>query len=141
MLANYRAFYKKKVISTFEKIPSITCNIFFSYKASDSTSQTCIKEFMSNWLQIHVRSRIGEDNFIFFLNFQMNEKSFILRKAAQLFALVAVIDFPLRWKTFFSDLIATCKWSDANVDFYLKVLLAIDIEVVDREIPHTLEVR
>jgi exportin-T len=70
----------------------------------------------------------------------MNQKTFILRKAAQLFALVAVIDFPINWKSFFNDLIATCKWSDANADFYLKILLAIDQEVVDREIPHTTEV-
>jgi exportin-T len=70
----------------------------------------------------------------------MNQKAFILRKAAQLFALVAVIDFPHNWKTFFHDLIATCKWSDANANFYLEILLAIDSEVVDREIPHTTEV-
>jgi exportin-T len=70
----------------------------------------------------------------------MNEKVFISRKAAQIFALVAVIDFPNKWKTFFQDLIETCKWNDLNADFYLKVLLAIDTEVVDREIPHTLEV-
>jgi exportin-T len=70
----------------------------------------------------------------------MNQKPYMLRKAAQLFALVAVIDFPTNWKTFFNDLIATCKWSDANADFYLKVLIAIDLEIVDREIPHTAEV-
>jgi exportin-T len=70
----------------------------------------------------------------------MNEKMFINRKAAQLFALVGVIDFPAKWKSFFNDLIETCKWNEFNADFYLKVLLAIDMEVVDREIPHTLEV-
>lgn len=70
----------------------------------------------------------------------MNEKVFIARKAAQLFAIVAVIDFPKKWNSFFQDIIQTCKWNDSNADFYLKILLAIDTEVVDREIPHTLEV-
>ena len=70
----------------------------------------------------------------------MGEKSFIARKAAQIFGLVAVVDFPMRWKSFFEDLMVTCSWSEANADFYLKVLLAIDAEIVDREIPHTPEV-
>lgn len=70
----------------------------------------------------------------------MNEKVFIQRKAAQIFALIAVIDFPTRWKTFFHDLLLTSKWNEMNADFYLKILLAIDVEIVDREIPHTFEV-
>ena len=70
-----------------------------------------------------------------------NEKNFLTKKVAQLFALVSLIDFPNRWQSFFDDLIATCQWSIGNSDFYLKVMLAIDSEIIDsdRELPRTID--
>lgn len=108
--------------TTFLFLTALEYYIKNRYKSAEPSDQIIMKQFMSMWLQ-----------------HRMNEKVFISRKAAQIFALVAVIDFPNKWKTFFQDLIETCKWNDLNADFYLKVLLAIDTEVVDREIPHTLE--
>lgn len=86
--------------------------------------QDILKSFMSFWLQSQVTRKA-------------NEKNFLTKKAAQLFALVSLVDFPNRWQTFFNDLMATCQWSVGNTDFYLKVLMAIDSEIVDREIPRT----
>lgn len=81
---------------------------------------------MTFWIQIQ-------------LSRKANEKNFLTKKAAQLFALVSLIDFPNRWQTFFKDLIVTSQWSVGNADFYLKVLMAIDSEIVDRELPRTVE--
>lgn len=96
------------------------------YTKSTSDDQNLLKQFMSTWLQMQITR-------------QVNEKNFLTRKAAQLFALVSLIDFPSRWPTYFNDLMQTCRWSLGNADFYLKVLLAIDCEIVDREIPRTPE--
>jgi len=69
----------------------------------------------------------------------MQEKVFIRNKAAQIFALVFVCDYPKRWPTFFADLLQTLGMGPRAVDIYLKVLLAIDCEVVDREVIHSKE--
>ena len=49
--------------------------------------------------------------------------------------------FPFQWPQFFTDLLQNIQsghpWS---VDLYLRILLAIDSEVVDRHIIHTQEV-
>lgn len=88
--------------------------------------QNLLKQFMSQLLQQQVTRKA-------------NEKNFLTRKAAQLFALVSLIDFPHRWPSFFNDLMVTSQWSVGNADFYLKCLMAIHSEIVDREIPHTPE--
>ena len=47
----------------------------------------------------------------------------------------------LQWITFFSDLLSCVSSGNlAAVDLYLRILLAIDVEVVDRDIVHTPEV-
>ena len=79
-------------------------------------------------------------------------------KMAQLYAMACVIDYPsrvsvtvlannlphmslLQWITFFSDLLSCISSGNlAAVDLYLRILLAIDVEVVDRDIVHTPEV-
>ena len=94
------------------------------YSKASPVEQNILKHFMSQWLQLQI-------------NRKANEKNFITKKAAQLFALVSLVDFPIKWPTFFNDLMSTCQWSIGNADFYLKVLLAVDSEIVDREIPRT----
>jgi exportin-T len=97
------------------------------YKTSTSQAdQVLLRQFMSNWLQLQ-------------MNRKANEKNFLTKKVAQLFAIVSLIDFPNRWPSFFIDLVATAQWSIGNADFYLKVLEAIDSEIVDRELPRTNE--
>jgi exportin-T len=59
----------------------------------------------------------------------------------QIISLAFVADFPERWPTFFDDLLATLNQGHLAVGMYLKVLLAIDQEVVDRDFTHSSEVR
>ncbi len=96
------------------------------YADAAQSDQDLLKQFMLTWLQLQTTRKA-------------NEKNFITRKAAQLFALVSLIDFPNKWTSFFNDLMGTSLWSDGNADFYLKVLIAIDSEIVDRELPRTKE--
>lgn len=65
------------------------------------------------------------------------EKVFIQNKTAQLMALVFVVDYPERWPTFMADVLSTLRTGPNAVDLYLRLLLAIDTEVVDREIIHS----
>jgi len=65
------------------------------------------------------------------------EKSFILNKVAQLFTYACLVDYPCRWASFFDDLVESVSLGPAAVDLYLRVLLAIDGEVVDRDIAHS----
>jgi exportin-T len=57
------------------------------------------------------------------------EATFLLNKAAQVFALVFVRDYPLHWADFFGDLIKTLSFGAQAVDIYVRVLKAIDSEV------------
>uniref|UniRef100_A0A0B6ZHY5 Exportin-T n=1 Tax=Arion vulgaris TaxID=1028688 RepID=A0A0B6ZHY5_9EUPU len=66
-------------------------------------------------------------------------KPFIRNKLAQLISLVFVNDFPHRWPLFFTNLLSTLPRGPQAVDMYLRVLLAIDTEVVDRDIVHSPE--
>jgi exportin-T len=57
------------------------------------------------------------------------EATFLRNKAAQVFALVFVRDYPLHWVDFFGDLIKTLSFGPQAVDIYVRVLKAIDSEV------------
>jgi exportin-T len=96
------------------------------YKSAQAVEQNLVKQFMSAWLQMQ-------------MNRKANEKNFISKKAAQLFSIVSLIDFPNRWPTYFNDLMSTWQWSVGNADFYLKVLDSIHTEIVDKEIARTQE--
>lgn len=69
------------------------------------------------------------------------EKVFIRNKAAQVFALTFVMDYPMLWPKFFFDVLSLVGLNPNGVDIYLRTLVAIDAEVVDRDILHSLEVR
>jgi exportin-T len=60
---------------------------------------------------------------------------------AQIVSLAMIVDYPHRWPSFFSDLLQTLALGSVAIDMYLRVLLAMDSEVVDREIGHTAQVR
>lgn len=64
-----------------------------------------------------------------------DQPAFLTNKMAHIFSLVFAADFPERWSTFFNDLFFNDNINDRKVAFfYLKVLLAIDAEVVNRDI-------
>lgn len=65
------------------------------------------------------------------------DKTFIRNKAAQIFALAFITDYPRYWSSFFADLLQCLNFGQPAIDMYLRVLMAIDSEVVDREIVHT----
>ena len=70
----------------------------------------------------------------------MEEKSFILNKAAQIFVYTCLCDYPCRWPTLFHELNETLRIGIPAVDIYLRILLAIDGEVADRDIVHGAQV-
>lgn len=69
----------------------------------------------------------------------VQEKSFIRNKVAQIVSLAFVVDYPGRWPMFFQDLLRTLNSGQQAVDMYLRILQAVDQEVVDREIIHSAE--
>lgn len=56
---------------------------------------------------------------------------------AQLFTYACLLDYPGRWSSFFDNLVESVSLGPAAVDLYLRILLGIDGEVVDRDIAHT----
>lgn len=66
-----------------------------------------------------------------------HSKTFIRNKLAQLASLVFVNDFPERWPQFFHDLMTCLASGPLAVDMYLRILQAVQMEVVDRDISHS----
>ncbi|ESO82555.1 hypothetical protein LOTGIDRAFT_197880 [Lottia gigantea] len=93
------------------------------YINSNSDEHTVVKSFVMACLQIE-----GDE--------RTQNKNFIRNKVAQLISLVYVVDYPHRWPAFFTDLLQTLNLGPMAVDMYLRILLAIDTEVVDREVIH-----
>ena len=135
------------------------------YKGSTIADHNAIKTLLLGWLELQVKFvivciwnhlmdrklflwKIMMDTiskYLWFVIFQCvgpnRDKNFVRNKAAQMFALACTVDYPQRWPTFFNDLLQTLHLGEVAVDIYLRILKAIDSEVVDREITHTQEVR
>ncbi|XP_021920575.1 exportin-T-like [Zootermopsis nevadensis] len=95
------------------------------YNNENLADQQRVREFLSRWIQLQC-TQLGRQEAIFLRN-----------KAAQVFALVFVRDYPLHWTDFFGDLIKTLSFGPQAVDIYVRVLKAIDSEVADQDITHT----
>ncbi|XP_053572815.1 exportin-T isoform X2 [Bombina bombina] len=100
--------------------------IKFKYSELTVLQQQLIRETLIAWLQAQM------------LNAQP-EKTFIRNKAAQVFALVFVTEYLTTWPKFFYDILSIVGLNPRGVDLYLRILMAIDEEVVDRDIIHTSE--
>ncbi|XP_035825468.1 exportin-T isoform X2 [Aplysia californica] len=72
-------------------------------------------------------------------NASSQSKPFLRNKLAQVVSLAFVVDYPQHWPNFFNDTLVTLTHGPLAVDMYLRVLMAIDGEVVDRDIAHTAE--
>uniref|UniRef100_A0A0M3I8N8 Exportin-T n=1 Tax=Ascaris lumbricoides TaxID=6252 RepID=A0A0M3I8N8_ASCLU len=96
-----------------------------SYAKDDSGQQT-VRLWMSSWIQKIASSE--------------SPPNYLSNKMAQLFALVFAADFPIRWPQFMQEVFLQQLDSPAVVVFFLRTLMAIDSEVVDREIQRTKEV-
>uniref|UniRef100_A0A3Q2P848 Exportin-T n=1 Tax=Fundulus heteroclitus TaxID=8078 RepID=A0A3Q2P848_FUNHE len=90
--------------------------------------QQLIRETLMTWLQTQL------------MNAQP-EKAFIRNKAAQVFALTFVMEYLTLWPKFFFDILNLVGLNPLGVDIYLRTLMAIDAEVVDRDIVHTPELQ
>uniref|UniRef100_A0A8C7KA88 Exportin-T n=1 Tax=Oncorhynchus kisutch TaxID=8019 RepID=A0A8C7KA88_ONCKI len=88
--------------------------------------QQLIRETLMKWLQGQLMN-------------SQPEKPFIRNKAAQVFALTFVMEYLTHWPKFFFDLLSLVGLNPHGVDVYLRTLMAIDAEVVDRDILHSPE--
>ncbi|XP_037551554.1 exportin-T [Nematolebias whitei] len=98
----------------------------FRHGALSTAQQQLIRETLMKWLQCQL------------MNAQP-EKTFIRNKAAQVFALTFVMEYLTAWPEFFFDVLSLVGLNPHGVDVYLRTLMAIDGEVVDRDILHTPE--
>ncbi|XP_058047188.1 exportin-T isoform X2 [Ahaetulla prasina] len=98
------------------------------YKCSQLTEvqQQLIRETLITWLQAQM------------VNSQ-SEKTFIRNKAAQVFALLFVTEYLTKWPKFFFDILSVVGLNPRGVDLYLRILMAVDAELVDRDVVHTSE--
>lgn len=96
------------------------------YEAAKESDQQAMRTFISQWIQMQVYAPIPE-------------KVFIRNKVAQLVCWVFLWDYPARWPTFFSDILQTLSLGPPAVDAFLRVVLAINGEIADCEIPRTVK--
>ncbi|MBN3313578.1 XPOT protein, partial [Atractosteus spatula] len=100
--------------------------IKFRYAVLSAAQHQLIRETLVKWLQSQL------------INAQP-EKVFIRNKAAQVFALMFVTEYLTKWPKFFFDILTVVGLNPRGLDLYLRMLMAIDEEVVDRDIAHTPE--
>lgn len=100
--------------------------IKFRYSELTENQQQLIRETIITWLQAQTQNTHAE-------------KTFIRNKAAQVFALVFVTEYLTKWPKFFFDILSIVGLNPRGVDLYLRILMAIDAEVVDRDVVHTQE--
>lgn len=94
------------------------------YEIAKENDQQAMRSFISQWIQLQVYSPTAE-------------KVFIRNKVAQLVCWVFLLDYPSRWPDFFLDLLNTLSLGGPAIDMYLRILLAINGDIADRDIPHT----
>ncbi|XP_016889997.1 exportin-T isoform X2 [Cynoglossus semilaevis] len=100
--------------------------IKFRHAGLSAAQQQLIRETLMKWLQCQL------------MNVQP-EKPFIKNKAAQVFALTFVMEYLTLWPKFFFDILSLVGLNPHGIDIYLRTLMAIDGEVVDRDIMHSPE--
>lgn len=100
--------------------------IKFRHAGLSAVQQQLIRETLMKWLQCQLMNN-------------QPEKPFIRNKAAQVFALTFVMEYLTLWPKFFFDILSLVGLNPHGVDIYLRTLMAIDAEVVDRDILHSPE--
>ncbi|KAJ8373549.1 hypothetical protein SKAU_G00041290 [Synaphobranchus kaupii] len=99
--------------------------IKFRHAELSAVQQQLIRETLMKWLQSQLTAP--------------PEKAFIRNKAAQVFALAFITEYLTQWPKFFFDILTVIGLNPRGVDLYLRTLMAIDAEVVDRDILHSSE--
>ncbi|CAL8134628.1 unnamed protein product [Orchesella dallaii] len=95
------------------------------YAVSTENEREVIRSFLRDWPKIQLK----HDG--------TPPEVYVSNKVAQISALVYVQDYPSRWPEYFDDLIAICDNCGTFLDHFLLVLLAIDGEIADRDIPRS----
>uniref|UniRef100_H3C9W1 Exportin-T n=1 Tax=Tetraodon nigroviridis TaxID=99883 RepID=H3C9W1_TETNG len=98
----------------------------FRHASLSAAQQQLVRETLMKWLQCQLMA-------------PQPEKVFIRNKAAQVLALTFVMEFLTLWPKFFFDLLLLVGLNPNGVDVYLRTLMAIDAEVVDRDVLHSPE--
>ncbi|XP_028410861.1 exportin-T-like [Dendronephthya gigantea] len=93
-----------------------------SFKGMTESDQQSLKQMLMSWLQQKSMSDVNA------------EKGFILNKGAQVIVLIFVNDYPEKWSSFFSDILSTLQLGPAAMDIFLRILKAIDQEIINREV-------
>jgi exportin-T len=70
---------------------------------------------------------------------QQQLPAFLRNKAAQTLAAVAAAEFPEVWPAFFQDLLGTLAAGPPAVDFFCRVLAAIDEDIISLDVPRSAE--
>jgi len=91
------------------------------HAAASPVDQQAVREILLTWLRNQCCA-------------ESDDKNFLKNKAAQVFSLIFVCDYPEKWPLFFSDLLQCLQFGALAVDMYLRILKAIDEEVVDRDV-------
>ncbi|XP_012696823.1 exportin-T [Clupea harengus] len=100
--------------------------IKYRHGVLNAAQQQLIRETLMKWLQTQLMN-------------MHQEKPFIRNKAAQVLALTFVREYLTHWPKFFFDILTLIGLNPHGVDIYLRTLMAIDAEVVDRDIMHSHE--
>uniref|UniRef100_A0A671WU47 Exportin-T n=1 Tax=Sparus aurata TaxID=8175 RepID=A0A671WU47_SPAAU len=100
--------------------------IKFRHAGLSAVQQQLIRETLMKWLQCQLMNN-------------QPEKPFIRNKAAQVFALTFIMEYLTLWPKFFFDILSLVGLNPHGIDIYLRTLMAIDGEVVDRDILHSPE--
>ncbi|ERE91650.1 exportin-T [Cricetulus griseus] len=93
----------------------------YKYSELSTAQQQLIRETLLSWLQAQMVN-------------PQPEKTFIRNKAAQVFALLFVTEYLTKWPKFFFDILSVVDLNPRGVDLYLRILMAIDSELVDRDV-------
>ncbi|KAG8189139.1 hypothetical protein JTE90_018433 [Oedothorax gibbosus] len=94
------------------------------YSFADSEQQQHIREFVKHWIQS--QSSCSEP-----------DTALIQNKAAQVVCQVFLSDYPSKWPGFFDDLLSALGLGVTATAIYLRIVLAINAEIGDREIPRS----
>ncbi|KAJ9595161.1 hypothetical protein L9F63_013519, partial [Diploptera punctata] len=96
------------------------------YNNENPSDKQRLREFLSCWIHYIQCTSVGR-----------LETTYLRNKAAQVFALLFVRDYPSHWPDFFGDLIKVLSFGQKAADIYMRILKAIDIEVADLDIVRT----
>ncbi|KAI1301918.1 Exportin-T [Halotydeus destructor] len=106
-----RAFFCLLVIENYVKT---------RYQSDTAENQAALRQFVFSWFTSTTFS-----------------SAYILNKYAVIVDEVFLVDFPAnRWGTFFHDFLVLCQ-TQKHCDLFLRILLQINVDVADREIPRS----